>query len=50
MAGLRARLSNPKFVASAPEEVIDETRDNLALNEDEARKLKAALTRLTEAA
>ncbi|MEZ5885709.1 MAG: class I tRNA ligase family protein [Paracoccaceae bacterium] len=49
MGGLRGRLDNPKFVASAPEEVIAETRDNLALNEDEAMKLKAALARLAEA-
>ncbi|WP_284164119.1 valine--tRNA ligase [Frigidibacter sp. SD6-1] len=49
MSGLRGRLNNPKFVASAPEEVIEETRANLALNEEEAAKLKAALTRLSEA-
>jgi valyl-tRNA synthetase len=49
MTGLRGRLSNPKFTASAPEEVITETRDNLALNEEEAMKLKAALARLAEA-
>jgi valyl-tRNA synthetase len=49
MAGLRGRLGNPKFTASAPEEVITETRDNLALNEEEAMKLKAALARLAEA-
>ncbi|MCY1128230.1 valine--tRNA ligase [Frigidibacter sp. RF13] len=49
MGGLRGRLNNPKFTASAPEEVIEETRDNLALNEEEANKLKAALARLAEA-
>ena len=49
MAGLSARLNNPKFTASAPEEVIEETRDNLTLNADEAMKLKAALARLSEA-
>ncbi len=49
IASLKGRLSNPKFVASAPEEIIIETRDNLALNEEEAARLKAALTRLAEA-
>jgi len=49
IGGLSGRLNNPKFVASAPEEVIEETRENLALNEAEAAKLKAALARLAEA-
>ncbi|MCV2868242.1 valine--tRNA ligase [Defluviimonas sp. WL0002] len=46
--GLRGRLSNPKFVESAPEEIVDETREKLGLGEDEAAKLKAALSRLAE--
>jgi valyl-tRNA synthetase len=46
IGGLRGRLTNPKFVASAPEEIIEETRENLALNEAEAAKLQAALSRL----
>ena len=46
IGGLRGRLSNPKFVASAPDEIIEETRENLALNEAEAAKLQAALSRL----
>ncbi|MBI1219209.1 MAG: valine--tRNA ligase [Rhodobacteraceae bacterium] len=46
--GLRARLANPKFVASAKEEVVDETRANLEQGEDEAGKLRAALSRLAE--
>ncbi|MCX8507767.1 MAG: hypothetical protein ORN49_02620, partial [Rhodobacteraceae bacterium] len=50
IASLAGRLGNPKFTASAPEEIIEETRDNLALNEAEAAKLKAALARLAEAA
>jgi valyl-tRNA synthetase len=29
IGGLKGRLSNPKFVESAPEEVVDETRENL---------------------
>ncbi|MDW4549497.1 valine--tRNA ligase [Defluviimonas sp. D31] len=46
--GLRARLSNPKFVESAPEEIVEETREKLTLGEDEAAKLNAALKRLSE--
>ncbi len=46
IAGLNARLNNPKFVASAPEEIIEETRDNLTMNQEEAEKLRAALNRL----
>ncbi|PPB82534.1 valyl-tRNA synthetase [Albidovulum inexpectatum] len=50
LRGLSARLSNPKFVASAPEDVVEETRERLQLGEDEAAKLRAALKRLEEAA
>jgi valyl-tRNA synthetase len=49
-AGLRSRLSNPAFLASAKEEVVDETRDKLETAEDEAAKLRAALARLAEMA
>ncbi|WP_120501796.1 valine--tRNA ligase [Roseovarius sp. EL26] len=48
LGGLRGRLNNPKFVASAPDEVVAEARENLALREDEASKLQAALDRLAE--
>jgi valyl-tRNA synthetase len=48
IGGLNGRLNNPAFVASAPEEVVDETRGNLEAREDEAAKLKAALKRLAE--
>jgi len=48
LAGLRGRLSNPKFAESAPEEVVQETRDNLAAREEEEGKIKAALARLKE--
>jgi valyl-tRNA synthetase len=48
LGGLRGRLNNPKFVQSAPEDVVEETRANLALREDEEAKLKEALSRLTE--
>jgi len=50
IGGLKGRLSNPKFVESAPEEVVVETRDNLAQREEEEGKLRAALERLTEIA
>ena len=48
LGGLRGRLGNPKFVASAPEEVVDETRTLLEQGEDEAAKIEAALARLAE--
>ena len=47
LGGLRGRLNNPKFAESAPEEVVQETRDNLAAREEEEGKLKAALDRLS---
>ncbi|MGB5837383.1 MAG: class I tRNA ligase family protein, partial [Albidovulum sp.] len=46
--GLRGRLNNPKFVESAPDEIVEETRDKLALGEEEAAKLNAALKRLAD--
>ncbi|SMH52272.1 valine--tRNA ligase [Maritimibacter sp. HL-12] len=48
IGGLKARLDNPKFAESAPEEVVAEARDNLAQREDEAGKLREALARLAE--
>ncbi|WP_127900958.1 valine--tRNA ligase [Solirhodobacter olei] len=48
LGGLRGRLGNPKFVESAPEDVVDETRAKLEQGEDEAEKLSAALKRLAE--
>ncbi|WP_297541455.1 valine--tRNA ligase [Roseovarius sp.] len=48
LGGLRGRLKNPNFVASAPEEVVEEARENLALREEEEGKLRAALARLAE--
>jgi len=48
LGGLRGRLKNPKFVESAPEDVVAETRENLALREEEEAKLRAALDRLAE--
>ncbi|MCH2166052.1 MAG: valine--tRNA ligase, partial [Marinovum sp.] len=48
LGGLRGRLNNPKFVASAPEEVVEEARNNLAAREAEEAKLQEALARLAE--
>ncbi|MCR9114073.1 MAG: valine--tRNA ligase [Rhodobacteraceae bacterium] len=48
LGGLRGRLNNPKFVESAPEEVVEETREALSVKEDEEAKLRAALERLAE--
>jgi valyl-tRNA synthetase len=48
MGGLRGRLNNPKFVASAPEEVVEESRELLAQKEEEEAALKAAVARLAE--
>jgi valyl-tRNA synthetase len=46
LGGLRGRLNNPKFVESAPDDVVEETREQLAQKEDEAAKLEAAVKRL----
>jgi valyl-tRNA synthetase len=46
IGGLQGRLRNPKFVESAPEEVVAETRENLRLREEEEARLRAALDRL----
>ncbi|MDP2061623.1 MAG: valine--tRNA ligase [Phaeovulum sp.] len=48
MNGLRGRLNNPKFVASAPEEVVGENRELLAAGEAEGAKIRAALARLAD--
>ena len=48
LGGLRGRLNNPKFVASAPQEVVAEAKANLALRENEEAQLKAAIARLQE--
>ncbi len=50
LGGLKGRLSNPKFIENAAEEVVEETR---ALAEEKAAdeaRLKAALARLAEVA
>ena len=48
LGGLRGRLNNPKFADSAPAEVVEETRANLAAREEEEARIKEALARLSE--
>ncbi|MFZ3581858.1 valine--tRNA ligase [Loktanella sp. DJP18] len=46
--GLAGRANNPNFAASAPPDVVAETKQNLADREAEAEQLKTALARLSE--
>ncbi|WP_420862624.1 valine--tRNA ligase [Algirhabdus cladophorae] len=48
--GLSGRVNNPKFIASAPPEVVEEARTNMAEREEEAVQIRAALARLAEIA
>ena len=48
IAGLNGRFKNPNFAASAPEDVVEEVKTNLAARHEEAEKLNAALSRLAE--
>ena len=48
IGGLKGRLNNPNFAASAPEEVVEEVRSNLSAREEDAMKLAAAMARLVE--
>ncbi|MEE9388678.1 MAG: class I tRNA ligase family protein, partial [Paracoccaceae bacterium] len=48
IGALSGRLNNPKFVASAPEKVVAESRENLAMKTEEADKIKAAIQRLDD--
>ncbi len=48
LGGLRGRLNNPKFVESAPADVVEEAKANLAARESEEAKIVAALERLKE--
>lgn len=48
LGGLRGRLKNPKFVDSAPAEVVEETKERLAQGDEEAAKITAALARLAD--
>ncbi|AXI48800.1 valine--tRNA ligase [Sulfitobacter sp. SK012] len=48
IGGLKGRLNNPNFAASAPEEVVAEATANLAARQEEADQLNAGLSRLNE--
>ncbi len=48
LGGLRGRLKNPKFMDSAPPEVVEETRANLSAREEEETRLSEAVARLAE--
>ena len=48
MGGLMKKLSNEKFVANAPEEVVDEARARLDDLQSDTDTLKAAQARLAE--
>jgi valyl-tRNA synthetase len=48
IGGLKGRLNNPKFAASAPAEVVAEAQSNLDARQEEADQLQAALDRLAE--
>ena len=50
IGALQGRLDNPKFMASAKEEVVDEARANLAARSEEAAQVEAAVARLAEIA
>ncbi|MEM9351169.1 MAG: hypothetical protein AAGA47_12985 [Pseudomonadota bacterium] len=50
MKGLEGRVNNPKFAASAPEEVVEEAKANLAARSEERGKLTEALGRLADMA
>jgi valyl-tRNA synthetase len=48
IGGLKGKLANEKFLANAPEEVVEENRERLASAEVEAARLTAALARLAD--
>ena len=45
---MEGRLNNPKFIDSAPPEVVNETRENLSKRKEEEAQIKNALKRLEE--
>ena len=47
-ASMEGRLNNPQFIKSAPPEVVNETRENLAKRKEEEAQIKNALKRLEE--
>jgi valyl-tRNA synthetase len=48
IGGLKGRLDNPNFVKSAPEDVVLEATANLEARQEEAQKIRDALTRLAD--
>jgi len=46
ISALESRLQNTKFIESAPEDVVLETRENLSLRVEEQKKLSAAASQL----
>ncbi len=48
IGGLKGRLDNPNFAKSAPEDVVMEAQSNLEARQEEAAKIKEALTRLSD--
>ncbi|WP_137701617.1 valine--tRNA ligase [Marimonas lutisalis] len=48
IGGLQGRLKNPKFAENAPEEVVEEARENLRARQEEEATLKSAMQRLEE--
>jgi valyl-tRNA synthetase len=50
LGGIEGRLRNPKFVASAPDEVVDEARARVLVLEEELARLRAAITQLDSVA
>ena len=46
LSGLRGKLANEKFIANAPEHVVEEQRSRLDTGETEAAKFAAAMSRL----
>ena len=48
--GLCGRLNNPKFVASAPQDIVNETRAKLVLLQEEEAQMIAAVERLEDLA
>ena len=46
MGGIEGRLRNPKFVASAPDEVVTEARERAQVLGAEVERLRAAITQL----
>ncbi|PZX47948.1 valyl-tRNA synthetase [Roseinatronobacter thiooxidans] len=50
LGGIEGRLRNPKFVASAPDEVVDEARARVLVLTEEMARLRAAITQLDSVA